>query len=53
MKIKYLVSTHDANAGDEVEVLDVYSEPLIAMGFAEEVVDKPKPKTTAKKTTAK
>lgn len=51
MNIKYLKDAPTANEGDEVEIDEVFGVALIAMGFAEEVVEvKTRAKTTNKKT---
>lgn len=50
MNIKYLRDAPTANEGDEVEIDEVFGVALIAMGFAEEVIEV-KTKTTTKKTT--
>lgn len=50
MKIKYLKDAPQGVKGDVVDLDNVYARPLVAMGFAEYVEDKPK---TPTKTPAK
>lgn len=52
MKIKYLQDAPQGKADEVVDLDEIYANALIATGFAEEVEDKPKAKTT-KKTTVK
>lgn len=54
MKIKYLKDAPQGDEGDVVEIDSVYGIALVAMEYAEEVLEEqPKAKTTTKKTTAK
>lgn len=52
MKIKFIKDAPQNHVGDEVELDDFHANALIAMGYAEELEEKPKTKTT-KKTTDK
>ena len=38
MLVKYLIDTHDAKKGDEVEVADQYAEILLILGIVEKSV---------------
>ena len=53
MNIKYLKDAPQGKTGDVVEIDSLYGGVLIATGYAEEVEDKPEPKTATKKTTTK